>query len=143
MAGNAGPAVAIEGGTHGAVDQAIAIVAQRGVAARTEFHRRVRHAADDDVVGEEAVGRMENAAGRQRRFDEAVGGVAERVNPGIGASGGAEDDWLSEHFSQHALQLALERGGVGLPLPALIARSVIFEVEKKISFHVSGFEFQV
>ncbi len=81
----------------------------------------------DGLSGEMGVQGVHHGGGRPVAGQVEVDHLARSVDPGVGASGGADHHPLAAEGLDRPLQRALHRGLAGLDLEAMIGRAVIFD----------------
>ena len=82
---------------------------------------------DTDIGGQVRVEREGGPLGRYRAPGVEVADLAQCVNSGVGTPGGDHARALPGHSSDGLLDTLLYGHGVILPLPACVARPVVFE----------------
>jgi hypothetical protein len=86
-----------------------------------------------DILGELGRQRLPDLKGRHCGFRNEVGDLPERVNTGIGAARTVDLNRPAKNLCDRFLQRTLNRSQLGLTLPPVEVRSIVFQNQSKIS----------
>ncbi len=107
----------------------VEVRASRGVVASVEAGVGATGGKDVDVGRQQVVETVKDSLLGKGLLRLQVGDLPDSMHPGIGTPGSLELDWPAEGLSGRLQQFALDGTGILLPLPPVVARSLILDRE--------------
>ncbi len=120
-------ALEVQGGAHPPVQEAVLVGLGLGAIAGVEIFGGLCGLQNDDVPGEETVQALPKGGQRQSRPGPEMRHLPQGMHPGISPARAVQANFPADEPGQAGFHNFLNRQGIALPLPAVIAGAVVFQ----------------